>query len=128
MTSVTIKLISPSGVAMDLAIPAKDDDAGVMALLDRAEQAAQAVVGRDGWSLANVLPAGPGVAELEQVPTFCSFPCSDTRDDHGHPTFIIAEGKQAMRREKQGDVWYSIKLPDGSYERVLTIPKGEKVA
>ena len=34
--------------------------------------------------------------------------------------------KQAQRREKQGDVWYSAKMPDGTYAQVLRIPKGEK--
>ena len=46
-------------------------------------------------------------------------------DDAGLPTWIIVNGKQAQRREKQGDVWYSIKLGDDSYERILTIPKSE---
>ena len=44
-------------------------------------------------------------------------------DANGLPTWIIVDGKQAQRREKQGDVWYSVKLIDGSYERVLRIPK-----
>ena len=48
------------------------------------------------------------------------------RDDNGLPTWIIVNGKQAQRREKQGDVWYSAKLSDGTYEQVLRIPKGER--
>ena len=36
------------------------------------------------------------------------------------------EGKQAQRREKQGDAWYSVRQADGSYAQVLRIPKGEK--
>ena len=68
----------------------------------------------------------PGAAELAAGPSFAGYPCSPTVDDAGLPTWIIVDGKQAQRREKQGDVWYSIKLQDGSYERILTIPKGEQ--
>ena len=49
-----------------------------------------------------------------------------TVNDNGQPTWLIVDGKQAQRREKQGDVWYSVKLIDGSYEQVLRIPKGEQ--
>ena len=37
------------------------------------------------------------------------------------------EGKQAPRREKQGDVWYSVKQADSAYAQVLRIPRGEKL-
>ena len=37
------------------------------------------------------------------------------------------DGKQAQRREKQGDIWYSVHLADGAYVQVLRIPKGERV-
>lgn len=127
MASVTIKLVSPHGAPMDLTLPSKKGETGVMALLERAEEAAQAVAARDGWALADAAPNGPSVAEMESMPTFCGFPCSDTSNSDGYPTFIIAHGAQAMRREKQGDVWYSIKNADGSYDQVLRIPKGELV-
>ena len=61
-----------------------------------------------------------------QAPTFAGYPCSPTVDERGLPTWIIVEGKQAQRREKQGDVWYSLRLVDGTYAQVLRIPKGEK--
>lgn len=71
-------------------------------------------------------PTGPSAGELAQGPTFAGYPCSPTVDDHGLPTWIIFDGKQAQRREKQGDVWYSVRVADGSYAQVLRIPKGEK--
>ena len=56
------------------------------------------------------------------------YPCSPTVDERGLPTWIIVGGKQAQRREKQGDAWYSVRLADGTYAQVLRIPKGEKPA
>ena len=81
--------------------------------------------GARGWRFAHAEPTGPSADELAQGPTFAGYACSPTVDDNGLPTWLIVNGKQAQRREKQGDVWYSIKLSDGSYEQVLRIPKGE---
>lgn len=128
MNSVTIKLISPSGVMMDLAIPAKEEDKGIIALLDRAEDTAKAIVNRGDWHLAEAKAMGPSVAELDSVPRFGGYECSPTVGDNGFPTYIIANGKRADRREKQGDVWYSYPDDSGAYVQVLRIPKGEKVA
>ena len=92
------------------------------------EQATRAVAAKSDVVLLWL----PSVATLDQVatelaagPTFAGYPCSPTVSENGLPTWLIVDGKQAQRREKQGDVWYSVKLQDGSYEQVLRIPKGE---
>lgn len=125
--SVSISLISPSGVAMALSVPQKTGE-DLMDFLERADAGAKIIAKRDGWDLASATPSGPSVAELQSVPTFCGYQCSDMRDDNGFPTFIIANGKQAMRREKQGDTWYSYRDDGGDYVQVIRIPKGEKVS
>jgi hypothetical protein len=77
------------------------------------------VLGRNGRgffiSAAGAQASAPGPAELAAGPAFTGYPCSPTTDDNGLPTWLIVDGKQAQRREKQGD---------GSYEQVLRIPKG----
>ena len=88
-----------------------------------------------GWGKAQVMTngdmgAGAGepapASELAQGPTFASYSCSPTVDERGLPTWIIVEGKQAQRWEKQGNTWYSLRQAEGSYAQVLRIPKGEK--
>jgi hypothetical protein len=97
----------------------------ITALLDRADAIGQHYAAH-GWALAEAQPSTPRPAELDAGPSFAGYPCSPTVNDDGLPTWIIVDGKQAQRREKQGDVWYSVKLIDGSYEQVLRIPKGEQ--
>lgn len=121
----TIELISPSGVPVTLEVSKDDDREMIIATLERADKIGQYFAGK-GWAFAGAPVAGPSAAELDRGPTFCGYPCSPTVDDRGLPTWIIAEGRQASRHEKQGDVWYSIKLADGQYEQVLRIPKGEQ--
>ena len=85
-----------------------------------------------GWTFAHGETLAPGAdepahaPELAQGPAFAGYPCSATTDERGLPTWIIVEGKQAHRREKQGDAWYSLRQADGSYAQVLRIPKGER--
>lgn len=84
-----------------------------------------------GWSPVETSPilqqgTPPSAAELSRGPTFCGYACSPTVDDRGLPSWIIAEGKQATRHEKQGDTWYSYANGNGGYTQVLRIPKGEK--
>lgn len=109
---------------MDLTIPARDDDRGIMALLDRAEQAAQAVAARDGWKLAEARSVEASSAEMQRGPTFCGFPCSPSLNALGFPAFVIAGDRMAKRHEKQGDTWYSYRAGDG-YEQVLNFRAGD---
>lgn len=130
MCKATISLISPSGVPITAEIGADDEPTAVIATMERAEKAGAYFLSR-GWTAAHNTDAnaaaGPSASELAQGPTFAGYPCSPTVDDAGRPTWIIVDGKQAQRRERQGDVWYSIKAgDDGGYIQVLKIPKGEK--
>lgn len=125
MATVTLKLMTPNGHPMDLAVSPEDDGEQVKALLERSAKLADWFAGK-GWGFADAQPALPGPRELAAGPTFCGYPCSPTTNEAGFPTFIIADGHQASRREKQGDVWYSYK--DGEqYHQVLRVPKGEEV-
>lgn len=126
MCKATISLISPAGVPITADVSADDDPAQVIAVMERAEKAGAYFLAR-GWTAAHSADAaaGPSAGELAQGPTFAGYPCSPTVDDAGRPTWIIFDGKQAQRREKQGDVWYSVKVGD-EYIQVLRIPKGEK--
>lgn len=125
----TIHLTSPAGVPITLEIGATADRNLIIELIDRADQIGQYYAGQ-GWTLGHDHAAdtgtGPSAAELAQGPTFAGYPCSPTVDDAGIPTWIIVNGVQAQRREKQGDVWFSAKMPDGTYMQTLRIPKGEK--
>lgn len=125
MCTATIDLLSPNGVPVILHVSADDDQQTILDTLERAEKIGLYFAAR-GWSFAHADSVGPSASELAQGPTFAGYACSPTVDDRGLPTWIIVEGKQAQRREKQGDVWYSVKLTDGSYAQVLRIPKGEK--
>ena len=129
MCKATINLISPSGVPVTLEVGADDDQKEIVATLNRAD-AIGAYFMAKGWTAQHpdTGASGPSAGELAQGPTFAGYPCSPTVDDQGRPTWIIFEGKQAQRREKQGDVWYSVRgAGDGDYTQVLRIPKGEKV-
>lgn len=125
MSKATIELISPAGVPISLTVENEDDQKVILAIVDRADKIGQYFAGK-GWGFASTTPALPSAAELDKGPTFCGYPCSPTVDDAGLPSWIVVDGRQAMRHEKQGDIWYSLKLADGNYEQVLRIPKGEK--
>ena len=126
MCKITIDLVSPAGMPVTLEVDKTDDHQTIIELLDRAEKIG-AYFGQRGWSFAHLEPTGPSATELSQGPTFAGYACSPTVDERGLPTWLIIDGKQAQRREKQGDVWYSVRLADGSYTQVLRIPRGEKV-
>ena len=125
MCRVTIDLVSPGGVPVTLEVDKGDDHQTIIELLDRADKIG-GYFNQRGWSFAHTEPVGPSAAELAQGPTFAGYPCSPTVDERGLPTWLIIDGKQAQRREKQGDAWYSVRLADGTYAQVLRIPKGEK--
>ncbi len=125
MCRATIDLVSPSGVPVTLEVSHDDQQHTIIDILDRAEKIGLYFNGK-GWTFAHAEPQGPSATELARGPSFAGYACSPTVDDRGLPTWIIVEGKQAQRREKQGDVWYSVRLADGTYAQVLRIPKGEK--
>ena len=127
MCKAIIHLTTPAGAPVDLEIGAGATSDMIKTVMEKAEKVAARYLDH-GWGLphaANDGATGPAAAELAQGPTFAGYPCSPTVDDRGLPTWIIVDGVQAQRREKQGDVWYSAKTPDGSYHQVLRIPKGE---
>lgn len=126
MCKITIELISPNGVPVTLEVEKDDEHQTVIDILERAEKIG-AYFSHRGWTFSRIEPVGPSAVELAQGPTFAGYPCSPTVDDRGLPTWLIVDGKQAQRREKQGDVWYSVRLGDGTYAQVLRIPKGEKI-
>ena len=125
MSSITINFVSPHGTPIALTVDGQGDDTDqIKALTDRADAIGQYYHAL-GWAFAETTATRPGAAELAAGPTFAGYPCSPTVSENGLPTWLIVDGKQAQRREKQGDVWYSVKLQDGSYDQVLRIPKGE---
>lgn len=126
MAIAQLDLITPSGAPVALHVTKDDSHEDIIATLERAEKIAAHFAAK-GWGFASQQPALPSAAEMDKGPTFCGYPCSPTIDDMGLPTWVVYEGQQAMRRSKQNDHWYSIKLADGTYEQVLRIPKGEKV-
>lgn len=124
MATVTLKLTTPNGQPFDLAVGPEDKWEDVQALLDRTDKLT-GWLARNGWGFADAAPTGPSVKELAAGPTFAGYPCSVTVDDAGLPTWIMVNGHQAQRREKQGDTWWSYK--DGeTYVQALRIPKGEQ--
>ena len=125
MCKATIELISPHGVPVTLEVSKEDEPQAILQTLERAEKIGVYCSSR-GWTYAHGEAVGPSAGELAQGPTFAGYPCSATTDERGLPTWIIVEGKQAHRREKQGDAWYSVRQADGSYAQVLRIPKGER--
>lgn len=127
MSVATIEMISPSGFPITLTVSKDDAREDIISTLERADTVAS-YFAKHGWGFAAQPAALPSAAELDQGPTFCGYRCSSTVDESGFPTWVVVDGQTAMRRSKQGDHWYSIKLADGTYEQVLRIPKGEKVA
>lgn len=130
MCRVSIDFVSPSGVPVTLEVGPDDEQQTIIAVLERADKIAAHFL-KHGWATAAASPQSTalvpyGAAPQQAGPTFAGFPCSPTVDAQGLPTWIMVDGKQAQRREKQGDVWYSAKMPDGTYAQVLRIPKGEK--
>lgn len=126
MATITLKLTTPQGYPMDLTLDPTTDGEEVKALLEKADTLS-GWLSRRGWGFADAQPAMPGLKELTSGPSFCGYPCSPTVDDAGFPTWILVGDRQAMRRDKQGDHWYSCKNGDGTFTQVLRIPKGEKV-
>lgn len=122
----TIELISPNGVPVTLEVTKDCDRDEIIATLERADKIGSYFAGK-GWAFASQAPLMPSAAEMDKGPIFCGYPCSPTVDDRGLPSWIMVDGRQALRHEKQGDVWYSVKVGDGQYDQVLRIPKGEKV-
>lgn len=126
MTTATIDMISPTGTPISISVTKDADSAEIIAIMERADKIGNHFVGK-GWAFASTQPATPSAAELDKGPTFCGFPCSSTVDELGRPSWIMANGRQAQRHEKQGDVWYSVKVGEKEFEQVLRLPKGEKV-
>lgn len=124
MATLTLQLISPQGYPLQLALQPDDDGEKIKILLQRAETLGAWMI-TSGWSFADAPASQPPASELAAGPTFAGFRCSPTVDARGLPTWILVDGHQAMRREKQGDVWYSAKNPDGTFIQALRIPKGE---
>lgn len=122
----TIELISPNGVPVNLEVTEDMDRELTFKLLEKADNVGRYFAGK-GWAFAGTPAQAPTASELDKGPTFCGYPCSPTTDDRGIPSWILVDGRQAHRREKQGDTWFSLKTADGTYEQVLRIPKGEKV-
>lgn len=123
--NATLHLTTPTGAGVEITFDAGTPAEAIAGVLERAEKIAAHYVGK-GWSVQPAEPTGPSAAELATGPSFAGYPCSPTVDDKGMPTWIIVDGKQAQRREKQGDIWYSVKGEAGAYVQVLRIPKGEK--
>lgn len=121
----TLKLIGPGGAPIDLHLSPEDKGEDIKILLERVGTLTTWMQG-NGWAFADAHPTGPSVKELTAGPTFAGYPCSPTTDDAGLPTWIIVNGRQAARREKQGDTWYSYRDDSGEYIQALRIPKGEK--
>lgn len=125
--TATLQLVTPLGYPASLTVSAATPPEEIAALLivaqQTAEQAAEA-----GWTAPATIEAEPAhAATAGSEPTFCGYVCSRTYDDTtGAPAWIIVDGRQAHRREKQGDQWYSYRDDAGSYSHVLTIRKGEK--
>ncbi len=127
MCKATIHMLAPSGVPVTLEVAADDDKDQIIATMERAD-AIGAYFLAHGWSAAHsdATASGPSAGELAQGPTFAGYPCSPTVDSQGLPTWIIVDGRQAQRHERQGDTWWSIKDGEGGYIQVLRIPKGEQ--
>lgn len=126
MAQVTINLTSPSGAPLGLTLTQDDDPAEIMELLNRADRAAQAIAGKQGWAFADQRPSEPTVKELTSGPTFCGLACSPSTNALGFPAFVMVGEKMAKRREKQGDTWYSYRTGD-AYERILDFRAGDEV-
>ncbi len=133
-TTAILKLTTPEGRPFDLVLDQTSTEEEVMAVLKNAGNLGNWLVGK-GCRFADAQPSQPALAEQKALtagagPTFCGYPCSPTVNEAGFPSWIVVDGKQAERHEKQGDVWWSVgEGPKGErkYHQVLRIPKGEKV-
>jgi len=130
MPSVTIDVETPTGFLTRFTLEPGYDRAEVAGLVEGVEKFTAYLANR-GWTPADtstiVQASMPSAAEIASGPMFCGYPCSPTVDSQGLPSWIIADGRQATRHEKQGDVWYSYRGDsEGTYVQVLRIPKGEK--
>lgn len=68
-----------------------------------------------------------GGASVEK-PRFCGYFASWTTDDRGYPDYLITEhGVIASRHEKQGDVWWSVKIGDDVFQQIVKIEKGSQI-
>jgi len=127
--NATIETETPTGFVVRFQLEAGYDREAVKALVEGVEKFTQYLAGRS-WTAPDtstvVQASVPSAAEVASGPMFCGYPCSPTFDDRGLPSWIIADGRQATRHEKQGDVWYSYRGDNETYIQVLRIPKGEK--
>lgn len=127
--NATIETETPTGFVVRFTLEAGYDREAVKQLVEGVEKFTQYLAGRS-WTAPEtstiVQTSVPSAAEVAGGPMFCGYPCSPTFDDRGLPSWIIADGRQATRHEKQGDVWYSYRGDNETYIQVLRIPKGEK--
>lgn len=127
--NATIETETPTGFVVRFQLEPGYDREAVKQLVEGVEKFTQYLAGRS-WTAPEtstvVQTSVPSAAEIASGPMFCGYPCSPTFDDRGLPSWIIADGRQATRHEKQGDVWYSYRGDNETYIQVLRIPKGEK--
>ena len=127
--NAVIETETPTGFVVRFTLEAGYDREEVKQLVEGVEKFTQYLAGRN-WTApetSTVVQASvPSAAEVASGPMFCGYPCSPTVDAQGLPSWIIADGRQATRHEKQGDVWYSYRGDNETYVQVLRIPKGEK--
>lgn len=128
MATATINVETPSGFLVQLVLTPDDESKRVVEFVERVEKFTTFLAGRSWQPVEPNAPmheAAPSAGELAGGPSFCGYPCSPTVDERGLPSWIIADGRQAHRHDKQGDSWYSYR--DGEmYVQVLRIPKGER--
>ncbi len=130
MSTATVTVEAPNGFSVQFVLEAGYDREQVKTLVEGVEKFTAWLAGR-GWEPAQtattvVQASTPSAAEVAGGPMFCGYPCSPTVDDRGLPSWLIADGRQATRHEKQGDVWYSYRADNDTYVQVLRIPKGER--
>ena len=127
--NATIETETPTGFVVRFQLESGYDREAVKQLVEGVEKFTQWLASRS-WTApetSTVVQASvPSAAEVASGPMFCGYPCSPTVDAQGLPSWIIADGRQATRHEKQGDVWYSYRGDNETYVQVLRIPKGEK--
>lgn len=108
MATVTLRLKTPKGYPLDLAVAPEDNGKDVQALLERATVLADWFVGQ-GWGFADAQPAlgeqkALGVAGQT---SFGGFVCSPILDADGFPTWVMDGENRAILHKKNGDNWYS---------------------
>ena len=127
--SATLELVTPNGYPATITITAATPEEEIDQLLSAAANAAE-IAASAGWAApaAELEPAPAATATAGAEPLFCGHVCSRTYDPaSGLPAWILVDGHQAHRHEKQGDQWYSYRNEAGEYARVLTIKRGEAV-